>query len=239
MLWYSTNSKPLKHRKDEISLQWNPKYISTKIDLHLVWTKFDLTFLESLGIQNVHAVGSILFQPRLIAKRDREKFVITFFDVTPYLQSVVSKLGNSANFYSEENGINDLTEFVDIAIHLKSIFRNKINIRIKPKRAYGPLHSQLYQQKIGQLTEVVGIEQLDPYSNLYLTVSESDLVLSTPWSSPCVLAKELQVDSAYFSFRGDEWDLPTEYEEIKVIQSPKELTAHLLTKIQNKFEMNN
>lgn len=235
MLWYSTNSKPFKYRNSEAILHWNPNYIKTKIDLHLVWTKFDVGFLQSLGIQNTQVVGPIVFQRKIMSERNSHLFIITYFDVTPVAKDLDWAFGGLANFYSEDNALKDLVGFMEISKYLRSVFGDIVKFRIKPKRAYGPLHSKLYQKKITQASKYFGVEILEPHSNLYSIVSQSDVVLSSPWSSPCVLAKEMHVETAYFSFRNGEWELPSEYEGIDVIKSPKDLTEFLIGKCKLKF----
>ncbi len=235
MLWYSTNSKPFKYKGKEVKLQWNPTYVRNSVDLHLVWTKFDVDFLESLGITNAHAIGSILMQPRLMAERDNQKFIITYFDVTPVTPSMEWKFGGPANFYSQKNALKDLNQFAEVSSHLTGLFGTKVEFRIKPKRAYGATHSKKYQANVVQLSKDIGIKILNPYANLYSIVSQSDTVIATPWTSPAVLAKELRTDAIYFGNRGQEWNLPSKHEDIEVMGSTRELTEYLLRRIKIKF----
>ena len=236
MVWYSTNSKPIYFRGNPQSLNWDVGAIIKGIDSHLVWTKYDVVYLESLGIHKAHAIGPILFQTQIVGERSARNYVITYFDVTPLAPSYDYIVGTQDNFYSERNALRDLEAIEKLSANLNGAFANKVQVRIKPKRAYSQMHSKKYITKIMEHSRQHQIEILSPYANLYEIISQSDLVIATPWTSPAVLAKELATNSVFFTIRAAEWDLPAEYEGIRVINSCGELTEYVNLGIQKKFK---
>jgi polysaccharide biosynthesis PFTS motif protein len=235
MVWYSTNSKPMYFRGKQQRLNWDISSVKKGLDLHLVWTKNEVAFLESLGFNNSHAIGPILFQTQSLAERNNDKYVITYFDVTPLAPSNYWILGTQENYYSEQDALGDLEAIVKLSDDLMDTFDKKVKVRIKPKRAYSPMHSKKYITKLIEYSQELRIELVNPDSNLYEVVSQSDLVIATPWSSPAVLAKEMSLNSIFFAIRVADWHHPYEYEGIRVINSLNELAAYVNLGIQKKF----
>lgn len=235
MVWYSSNSKPLIYREEQQSLGWDIGAVKKGIDSHLVWTKYDVAFLESLGIFSAHAIGPILFQPEVVAERSAHNYVITYFNVTPFAPSNDWIIGNQENFYSERNALGDLEGIEKLYACLLDTFGSKIRVRIKPKRSYSSKHSEKYIAKLVEHSRGQRIELLSHNANLYEVVSQSDLVVATPWTSPAVLAKEMSLHSVYFAIRGADWDLPSEYEGIRVFKSSDELMEYVVMDIQKKL----
>jgi len=236
MVWYSTNAKPMYFRGNPQILNWDVGAIRKSIDSHLVWTKHDVAFLESQGIDNAHAIGPILFQPQTVVERMKGHYVITYFDVTPLAPSYDYIVGMQENFYSEQNALSDIEAIEKLSANLRDEFSNKVKVRIKPKRAYNPMHSKKYIAKTMEYSGQHQIELLSTNANLYEVVSQSDLVIATPWTSPAALAKELATNSVFFALRVAEWDLPAEYEGIRVINSFSELLDYVNLDIQKKFK---
>jgi polysaccharide biosynthesis PFTS motif protein len=235
MVWYSTNSKPMYFRGKRQRLNWNISAIKKGLDSHLVWTKHDVAFLESLGIHNAHAIGPILLQKPVLAERSNDKYVITYFDVTPLAPTNNWIIGTQENFYSEQDALGDLEAIITLSDDLMRTFDNKVEVRIKPKRAYSSMHSRRYIMKLIESCREYGIELMSPDSNLYEVVSQSDLVIATPWTSPAVLAKEMSLNSIFFAIRVADWYLPSSHEDIRVIKSLRELTTYVKRGIQKKF----
>jgi polysaccharide biosynthesis PFTS motif protein len=132
--------------------------------------------------------------------------------------------------------LSDIEAIEKLSANLRDEFSNKVKVRIKPKRAYNPMHSKKYIAKTMEYSGQHQIELLSTNANLYEVVSQSDLVIATPWTSPAALAKELATNSVFFALRVAEWDLPAEYEGIRVINSFSELLDYVNLDIQKKFK---
>ena len=235
MIWYSTNSKPFNFRGKQQILGWDLGAVMKGLDSHLVWTKYDATYLESLGVSNVHAIGPILLQTQILAEKSTHNYVITFFDITPLNPSDDWIVGTQENFYSERDALCDLEAFKELSADLLNTFVDKVKVRIKPKRPYISIHSEKYIEQIIEGSREHKIELLSPHANLYEVISQSDLVIATPWTSPAVLAREMAVNSVFFAIRSTDWELPNEYEDIRVIKSLNGLMAYINLDIQKKL----
>jgi len=235
MVWYSTNSKPMYFRGKQQRLGWDISPVKKGLDFHLVWTEYDVAFLESLGFNNSFALGPIVLQTQSLAERNNDKYVITYFDVTPIAPSNFWIRGTQENYYSEQDALGDLEAIVKLSDDLMDTFDKRVKVRLKPKRAYSSMHSKKYITKLIEYSQEHRITVIRPDSNLYEVVSQSDLVIATPWTSPAVLAKEMSLNSIFFAIRVADWHQPYEYEGIRVINSLNELTTYVNLSIQKKF----
>lgn len=83
MIWYLANSKPIYSVDDKLRAQVDFGAFREVINEHWVWNMEQVEFLERNGINTGVAVGSVLFQDKILVEPNLKKFVITFFDVTP------------------------------------------------------------------------------------------------------------------------------------------------------------
>ena len=227
MMWYSTNSRPIALRGQKGNLTWNPEILRKNIDEHLVWTKFDVEFLCSLGLDNAIEVGSILFLPKVQKFKQSQKYLITYFDITPLSPHGEGRLGITTNFYSEKSAISDLESILKLSEYLQREFRDFVKVRIKPKRKYSTHHSKAYITLLKNAVTEKKIELLPTSENLYKVVSESDLVIGPPWTSPVILAQEVNSDSVFYSINRSDWDLPSKYCGITFIDTAKKLEEYV------------
>lgn len=229
MVWYSTNSKPIYAINDLIRKKINTREIKAYIDEHWVWDEDEVRFLNSEGVKNASALGAMLFQEKKFADRSSHKFLLTYFDVTPF--------DSADGFYSEENTLAVLDNLMKLMTVLDECFPGKFQLRIKPKRPYSKAHSKNYVSRIHRLSKEESIELVSPVSNLYQVVSESDFVLAVPFSSPAVLARELGVKSAFIAAGIVGWDIPAESNRIVVEFEIEPLIRKITNEINNKFNL--
>lgn len=200
MAWYSINNNII----SEINKQTLPIsdiYLSLQtIDLHLVWDKQMVSEITKLTKKPIFDVGSLLFYPRPnMAKQSNYKILknkksikVLFFDIAPQ-----RKLGNNF-FYNEKNMILTLTDIVASIQVIKKKHRLKLELFIKPKRNYSFKYSRKYIRLVLKLILSRKIKLISSKVNLYSLISESDLVISLPWSSPGVIATELGTHNVYY-----------------------------------------
>jgi polysaccharide biosynthesis PFTS motif protein len=235
MLWYSTNFKIIEHKEVEITTEWDPRYIENFIDMHLVWTKYDVNYMSLIQLDPSISVGSIVFQPKVVVPKEMDSFVVTFFDITPITSDRERALGIEHNFVSEEKMLSDLRSFLDSAQKLRDRYGNVVKFRIKPKRSYHKTHSKRYIAELKEANRKKIVELMSPHSNIYQAVNESDLVIAIPWSAPAILAQESFTNSFYLATKRFEWKIPQEYNGIKVITSKDQLKRNLIILIDEKL----
>lgn len=228
MAWYSTNSKPIYASDDKIRKELNISASKDYISEHWVWNQEEVDFLEYQGLKNVIAVGPVLFQETKMEKKDSNKFVITYFDVTP--------LSGGKGFYSEENTILILNAIFRLVETLNSKYPGITEIQVKPKRRYSKLHSKAYISQLVHSSKAQRIRKLPSSANLFEIVSKSDLVLAIPFTSPAILAKELSVKSFFVCIGIEGWDVESSSGGIPVIFRFEELLQEVEKEIQSKLK---
>lgn len=231
MMWYSTNSRPFARENEIRTVEWKPEYIAEFIDINLVWNNSEKEFLRSLGVNRAESVGSILFQEKTICERSTEHFVITFFDVTPFK----SRFDDRDYIYSEESCIKNLEEFALTIRELKVHYSENLIVRIKPKRKYQNIHSTKYLRELSALILELNIQFLEPNSNLYQTVSESDFVIGVPFVSPVILGQELGTKGVYFSGGFGSWDLAKTFNNGLIVKESRQLFDILRREVSEKI----
>lgn len=228
MMWYSTNSKPINRAGEPMTI---PSSIvkMKEVDVeHWVWNNHEVEFLMNLGLRSVRQVGSIVFQEEKLMKKSEDSFVVTFFDVTP--------MNIATDYYSPQITINNLNCVLSVTQRLQNEFGEYLKIRVKPKREYLKLHSQNYTNRILEAVELGALELLDHGTNLYGAISESDFVLCVPFTSPSVIAKELDIPTFYCSFDSSDWEIPDTSSGIFVLKAEEDLYTELKGLITKKLE---
>lgn len=229
MAWYSTNSKKIYASSDIQREKVNVNAFKEFVNEHWVWNDEEVSFLQSLGISNAIAVGPVIFQDRIIEERDSNKFVITYFDVTP--------LQGTTDFYSERNTTAVFSNILRLVDHLEIKYPGRVIVQIKPKRKYYKSHSKRYISVVKKATKLKKIECLPESANLYQTISKSDLVLAIPFTSPGVLARVLKVNSFFLSAGIDGWDVSASSYGVPLIFQFEELLNQVEKEIESKFQI--
>lgn len=228
MLWYSTNSTAIQNKKT--GSVFDPEHYRLEyIDIHFVWTVEHKKYLARYNPSaEIISVGSILFKPRkkIHDRVDIEKNSIVIFDVTPF-----NGLGVEV-FYTSEI----LTDFVQ---DLVDTFRSNTNtmsaqILLKPKREYGKkLRGKIspsndYLDFVNGLNQDKVIEILRAETDLYQLVGKSSLVVGIPFTSPVILAEEMNIACFYYvPDSAKNWEISKRQDGIAVITGRKELRAFI------------
>jgi len=161
-------------------------------------------------------------------KKSEYSFIVTFFDVTP--------MNFATDFYSPQMTMNNLNCVLSVTQRLQNEFGEYLKIRVKPKREYSKLHSQNYTKRIFEAVEAGAVELLDHATNLYSAISESDIVLSVPFTSPSVIAKELDIPTFYCSFDSSGWEISDTSSGIFVLKTVEDLYTELKGLITKKLQ---
>jgi hypothetical protein len=74
-------------------------------------------------------------------------------------------------------------------------------------------------------------------ANLYQTISQSDLVLAIPFTSPALLGKELGVNSFFVSTGIEGWDVPKFSDGIPILFQFERLLNLVEKEVERKFNL--
>lgn len=206
MIWYSSNSVPIIYRdKDLERFRVSEKiYEFMPLDFHYVWNQSHKDYLDYVIKPPipVEVRGSLMFYlPQEEINFDKV-YDIVIFDITPYESSFKSnfeKISFSQNsIYSCYFAIKFLQEILWAKNEIERSFGIKLRIALKPKRKYTPLHSRDYLAFLDNSSKTGSIEILEPELDLYKTISKSRMSICYPFTSPAIIAKELEIPTAYF-----------------------------------------
>jgi len=206
MIWYSANSVPINYRDKNLErTNFNEKYFEfMPLDLHLVWNQLQKDYLDSVISPPipVEVRGSLMFYLPQEQKISTKEYDIMIFDVTPYESSRKSEFDNipisQNSIYSDHFATKFLQDLLWSIREIEGRFGTKLRVALKPKRHYTPLHSRKYLAFLECLSESGFIEILEPESDLYKIINESRISINYPFSSPAIIARELNIPTVYF-----------------------------------------
>ena len=103
------------------------------------------------------------------------------------------------DYYTPEILIAFIGDIVDTVKNLELETGRKIRIHLKPKRERHVKNDSTYLDLISNLSKNSrGIRIIKPDENMYKMISESNLSIVIPYSSPAYVADSLGVPSIYF-----------------------------------------
>ena len=228
MIWYSANNDAILKSVSDFRDYEDSFFDLQDINTHYVWTESQKTKIQQSNQRNIEikVVGSMIFEPRDLTLRDglNSYPIITYFDITP-----TSHMYFQESFYSEKNMIENLTAVVNSVQNTSINTGKNLMLRIKPKRSARKGHHSLkYQQVLDTFADNGVVTMLQSEQNIYSLIKESSLVICVPFSSPCLIAKELKVPTIYFS-ANREYLLGSSHEEIEVVVGVEALSRQLIT----------
>jgi hypothetical protein len=229
MVWYSQNLFPISYF-DEVVAVPIPNLSFLRADVHWVWTKGFLTFLEGICPPAKYKIVSpVVWRLKSVCmpkvKRPRR---IALFDVTPVNAAVERKFGLLRNYYTPENMSCFIKDVVNAAQEVGSQTGSKIEVILKHKRAPKlNFHSSQYSETISYF-EKCGLIQLIPSeSNIHDVVADCDILIAAPYSSPVYLGLNAgKVALWYDPTETLDWKLGIP--EVKLVKGKKQLLIEIV-----------
>lgn len=233
MIWYSSNNHSICKVGDDFEDYERTQFETLEIDVHYVWSRAHADFIKDRNSREVSTkiVGSIIFQPiHKLEKRklDSSCIQITYFDVTP-----TSIWYHQDRFYSEANMASILLSMTKVIKEIEKELCTKVVLRLKPKREFKRgHHSDRYKFLVNSLVSAGAIEIMDSKVDLYALIYGSDLVVAVPFSSPCLVAHEMGVPTAYYSANSD-FKIVNPETEINLLTSERDLKYFILSSLRS------
>jgi polysaccharide biosynthesis PFTS motif protein len=206
MIWYSANAVPINYRdKNLVRTHFNEKNFDfMPLDLHYVWNQSHKDYLDSVidPPMPVEVCGSLMFYLPQEEIAVAKVYDIVIFDVTPYeptFKDGFDKIPFSqSSIYNESTATEFLQDLLWAKHEIEERFGVNLVLALKPKRKYTPLHSRGYLAFLDHLSKNGLITILTPEIDLYKTIGESKMSISYPFTSPAIIAMELNIPTAYF-----------------------------------------
>ena len=117
---------------------------------------------------------------------------VAVFDVTPHRKSRYIALGMKTEFYTSEVA-NAFLQQVSNAILQQKIFMNW-----KKKRNVGRIAHPFHRKLVDQLSEANHVRLVNPDISPILVIEKSIAVISMPYTSTALIAREMGKPSVYF-----------------------------------------
>ena len=222
MFWYGTNTEPIEIASSIKKRHSNADQLNHFVNQHYVWDQFQSEILAMKGIVNVEVKGSILFIPRELKKISFGTPSLIYFDVTPDARSIPP--------YTVEFCISTLLGIVSVCDEITRQTNIKINVFVKPKRSYNKNASKKYTNLLKQMQIQEKLKILDSKSNIYGLISNINLTLGIVFTSPVLVAKELDKPGAFVALNGENFS--ETYNEMKVISNVTQLKSIILSTLE-------
>ena len=219
--FYSTNCENFKTYETDASIAYGWKAMSWPN--YLVWDNWQADFVR-MCVGNdceISIVGSIWFQSSSVEHTNFGDTCIAVFDITPHRKSRYISLGVANEFYTPDV-INPFLQQVSNAIFQQGFF-----MHWKRKRNVGRVAHPLYLKMVDQLGKNNHVRLIDPDISAIRVIEASDAVISMPFTSTALIAKEMGKPSIYFDPTGLLCKVDHAAHGIPVLSSPAELDAWL------------
>ena len=190
--FYSTNCEGFKQLDGYAPIYYG--YKAMNWPRYLVWDEYQADFVRrTVGEQaNVVVVGSIWFQDAAVKMPILNGPGVAVFDVTPFRFSRYCLFGLSSEFYTPAVANQFLLDVIDVCQ------RNGVSMLWKRKRNIGRNAHPHYRRLANELTENSHVVLVEPDISAIRVIESCVAVISMPFTSTALIAKEMGKPTAYY-----------------------------------------
>jgi polysaccharide biosynthesis PFTS motif protein len=190
--FYSTNCEKFKHAGAYPSLVYGwqamtwPRYV--------VWDDYQAAFVRlAVGaLAHIDVVGSIPFNSGAAVPKDLPGRAIAVFDVQPMRDAVYQPLGTESEYYVPKNANKFLTDIQEATRIAKRM------MVLKRKRDVGARVHPSYERTTNWLSGTSNYLEIDPNTSASALIEKCQAVISMPFTSTALIARELGKPSIYY-----------------------------------------
>lgn len=190
---------------------------------YLVWDEYQANFVRrAVGdAANINIVGPIWFHTSSEEMPAFSGKGVAVFDVTPHRSSRYQTLGAESEFYVPETCVPFLYDIQQIT--------EGAGYRMlwKRKRKIGSVAHPKYRLFAERLSKAENVIIVDPDISAYRVIEECELVISMPFTSTALIARELGKRSCYYDPSGLIQKDDRAAHGIEIIHGSEELSAWL------------
>ena len=219
--FYSTNCESFKRSDGYPSLPYGWKAMTWPH--YLVWDEYQADFVRRAAGEdvNISVVGPIWFH---CSAKEMPSFSgrgVAVFDVTPHRSSRYRTLGADFEFYVPKTCIQFLHD-------IQQVTKDAGYVMLwKRKRKIGSIAHPRYRFFAERLSESENVITVDPDISAYQVIEASTLVISMPFTSTALIARELGKPSCYYDSTGLVQQDDRAAHGIEIIRGSEELTRWL------------
>jgi polysaccharide biosynthesis PFTS motif protein len=161
---------------------------------------------------------------RELKKVEKKRNQIVIFDVSP------KKHVEKTTFYQMDL----MTRFFDDILNIKNKIGEleKFELILKPKRTLGSFHLNSYLKLLDKLQRESNLRVIDPDTNPYKLIAESNLIISIPFTSIALIGKEVNTMSIYYYPFLSLVHHPNPDLEVPLICGPNQLERYIKDNVQ-------
>lgn len=217
ILLYSTNSESF--QRQDGSLPPCPEYINQDWSVFLAWNTQQKRFLERVmnGNPKIEIVGSTWFSDSGVDIPSIPHRSVAYFDVQPKREAWIEPRGFVPRYYTAEWSIAALSTLLELSKMLD------FEVVYKQKRGGGPFDHPVFRSYLATITHEPKLRQVDPALAPQHLIKDVAAVVSMPWTSTAVIAREMNKPSCYLDISGTLHKGDPAAHGIPVLQSQIEL----------------
>ncbi len=196
LYFYGTNIEGFKRKESYPHLNYGWKAMNWPN--YLVWDEYQSNFIKRAAIApyKINIVGQIWMQGKIEQIEKSKKKNISIFDITPVRDSFYATLGLEYDYYTPENCVKFLYDSYN------SINSSNCSTLWKKKREIGTLAHIKHRRYSEQLETNKNIVLVDPDLSAIQVIENSIAVISMPFTSTALIARELGKPSVYYDPSG-------------------------------------
>lgn len=190
--FYSTNCESFKKPDGYPPISFG--YRAMNWPRYLVWDEYQADFVRrAVGAQaDISVVGPIWFQSSAVAMPGLDKPGVAVFDITPHRGSRYCTLGMDSEFYTP-------TVANPFLLHVSNATRRHGVLMLwKRKRNVGSIAHPLYRRLADELVESSHVMLVEPDISANRVIEASFAVISMPFTSTALIAREMGKPSIYY-----------------------------------------
>lgn len=196
LYFYSTNCDPFKTAQ-EYPLPYYG-YQAMNWPCYLVWDDYQADFIRRMvgDAADIKIVGPIWFSSSTEEMPSISGKSVAVFDVTPFRSSRYEMLGLDFEYYLPKTSIDFLGDIQ------KTAENSGYFMTWKRKRKIGVMAHPRYRYYADQVSECDNVMSIDPDISAYRVIEVSIAVISMPFTSTALIARELGKPSCYYDPTG-------------------------------------
>ena len=194
--YYSTNCEGFKRKSNYPPLVYGCQIMNWPH--YLVWDEYQADFVRRSVGENakVSIVGPIWFKGCADGMPRIQSDTIAIFDVTPHRISWYNLLGLDLEYYVPSVCNQFITDILKVAK------QKSYKCLWKRKRKIGSSVHPAYRQLSNRLLDCPDIVRIDPDISAYSVIDACEIVISAPFTSTALLARERGKPSCYYDPSG-------------------------------------
>jgi polysaccharide biosynthesis PFTS motif protein len=206
MVMYSLNSSGLVFKDDPVMAN-HPSIRHLRSDIIYIWND---SYRETLNQEKIFCKTVVVppvvwYLPKAVSIKSCMSIRnICIFDISPLSSQALHNRGLRGQYYSTSTMKSFIEDIILASNWAEEVLSCNIQIILKHKRLPSNNHDFSYFQYVKNLcSNNKKFHLASEDENLYSLISDSDLVIVIPYSSPAYLAMDLKVPTVFYDPTGD------------------------------------